>query len=108
MDKNTEVIPEPYFWLASANVENDILSYSEKGDYRLIAIANRGSTIVGLNESDNAENLKAQCGVRFLQGLGDVIKPTEKPWRDKAVEYAKAYNFKMKMLCLDQPPSKGS
>lgn len=103
MNNDTQAIPEPYRWLTSANVANDVASYSAQGDFRLIALANRGNTIVGLSESDNAENLKAQCGVRFLEGLGDVIKVgPEKQWRDKAVEYAKAYNTQMRMLCLNR------
>lgn len=100
---NSEEIPDEYVWLKDADVEKDIKSFVVKGDFRLIAIANRGNTIIGLTESDDRALLTTQCGVRFLSGLGDTITPGEdKTWRDKALEYASAFNALMKDICLEK------
>lgn len=99
---NAEV-PEAYLWLSDANVAVDIKSFVDKDDYRLIAIANRGKTIVGLSEGDDTALLASRCGVRFLSGLGDTIASTEdKQWRDRALEYASAFNAGMKKICLEK------
>ncbi|WDO01085.1 hypothetical protein C3Y05_015670 [Aeromonas allosaccharophila] len=74
-----------------------------KQDYRLIVRAGRGEVAPGI-AADQQAAAKARCGVRYLEGLGDVIKPDQKEAHARLSAYAAQYNQQMLAHC---PPVDG-
>ena len=72
-------------------------------DYRLIVRASRGEGAPGI-AADQQAAAKARCGVRYLEGLGDVIKPDQKEAHARLSTYAAQYNQRMLAHC---PPVDG-
>ena len=72
-------------------------------DYRLIVRAGRGEVAPGI-AADQQAAVKARCGVRYLEGLGDVIKPDQKEAHARLSAYAAEYNQRMLAHC---PPIDG-
>ena len=72
-------------------------------DYRLIVRAGRGEVAPGI-AADQQAAAKARCGVRYLEGLGDVIKPDQKEAHARLSAYAAEYNQRMLAHC---PPIDG-
>ena len=72
-------------------------------DYRLIVRAGRGEVAPGIAVGEQAA-AKARCGVRYLEGLGDVIKPDQKEAHARLSAYAAEYNQRMLAHC---PPVDG-
>lgn len=72
-------------------------------DYRLIVRAGRGEVALGI-AADQQAAAKARCGVRYLEGLGDVIKPDQKEAHARLSAYAAEYNQRMLAHC---PPIDG-
>ncbi|WP_394294081.1 hypothetical protein [Aeromonas rivipollensis] len=72
-------------------------------DYRLIVRAGRGEVAPGI-ATDQQAAAKARCGVRYLEGLGDVIKPDQKEAHARLSAYAAEYNQRMLAYC---PPVDG-
>lgn len=72
-------------------------------DYRLIVRAGRGEVAPGIPAEAQAE-AKARCGVRYLDGLGDVIRPDQKEEHAKLSAYAAEYNQRMLAHCSKAPP----
>ncbi|MCE9944682.1 hypothetical protein [Aeromonas rivipollensis] len=72
-------------------------------DYRLIVRAGRGEVAPGI-EADQQAAAKARCGVRYLEGLGDVIKADQKEAHARLSAYAAEYNQRMLAHC---PPVDG-
>ena len=72
-------------------------------DYRLIVRAGRGEVAPGI-ATDQQAAAKARCGVRYLEGLGDVIKPDQKEAHARLSAYAAEYNQRMLAHC---PPIDG-
>ena len=70
-------------------------------DYRLIVRAGRGEVAPGIQQEAQLE-AKARCGVRYLEGLGDVIKPDQQEAYAKLSAYAAEYNRRMLAHC---PPA---
>lgn len=68
-------------------------------DYRLIVRAGRGEVAPGV-PIEKQDVAKARCGVRYLDGLGDVIKPGEDEAFNKLMTYAAQYNQHMIVHCL--------
>ncbi|MNT60395.1 hypothetical protein D3C72_1979730 [compost metagenome] len=54
--------------------------------------------------ADQQAAAKARCGVRYLEGLGDVIKPDQKEAHARLSAYAAEYNQRMLAHC---PPIDG-
>lgn len=75
-----------------------------KQDYRLIVRAGRGEVAPGIPAQAQAE-AKARCGVRYLDGLGDVIKPGQKEEHARLSAYAAEYNQRMLAHCPKAPPA---
>ena len=69
-----------------------------KQDYRLIVRAGRGEFAPGIAAEQQAE-AKARCGVRYLDGLGDVIRPEQKEAHARLSTYASEYNQLMVTHC---------
>ena len=72
-------------------------------DYRLIVRAGRGEVAPGI-AADQQAAAKSRCGVRYLEGLGDVIKPDQKEAHARLSAYAAEYNQRMLAHC---PPIDG-
>ncbi|WMN60601.1 hypothetical protein NI389_04130 [Pseudoalteromonas xiamenensis] len=95
-----EPIPAPFSWLMNADASADANAYSEQHDYRLIALANRGTTVVGVDDPAEQLRLKTACGIRHVEGLGDTVdKRLDPKWRKQALDYAKAFNQTMIAKC---------
>ncbi|WP_349918807.1 hypothetical protein [Aeromonas veronii] len=69
-----------------------------KQDYRLIVRAGRGEVAPGIPAEVQA-GAKARCGVRYLDGLGDVIRPEQKEEHARLSDYAAEYNRRMLAHC---------
>ena len=84
-------------------LEQTVSASLARQDYRLIVRAGRGEVAPGLaaNEQDAA---KARCGVRYLDGLGDVIRPGQEEAQARLRAYAAEYNQRMLAHC---PPAAG-
>ncbi|WP_303806447.1 hypothetical protein [Aeromonas rivipollensis] len=72
-------------------------------DYRLIVRAGRGEVAPGI-AAEQQVAAKARCGVRYLEGLGDVIKADQKEAHARLSAYAAEYNQRMLAHC---PPIDG-
>lgn len=72
-------------------------------DYRLIVRAGRGEVAPGI-AAEQQVSAKARCGVRYLDGFGDVIKPEQKEAHARLSAYAAQYNQRMLAHC---PPVDG-
>ncbi|WP_033135586.1 hypothetical protein [Aeromonas finlandensis] len=79
-------------------LEQEISANLAKQDYRLIVRAGRGEVAPGIPAEQQAE-AKARCGVRYLDGLGDVIRPGQKEAHARLSAYASEYNQRMVIHC---------
>ncbi len=84
-------------------LEQTVSASLARQDYRLIVRAGRGEVAPGIaaNEQDAA---KARCGVRYLDGLWDVIRPGQEEAQARLRAYAAEYNQRMLAHC---PPAAG-
>ncbi|WP_462169818.1 hypothetical protein [Pseudoalteromonas xiamenensis] len=84
----------------NADALADVNARSEQQDYRLIALANRGTTVIGVDDPAQQQRLKTACGIRHVEGLGDTLdKRLDPKWRKQALDYAKAFNQAMIAKC---------
>ena len=84
---------------ADADALDQAISASlAKQDYRLIVRAGRGEVAPGI-ATDQQAAAKARCGVRYLDGFGDVIKPDQKEAHARLSTYASEYNQLMVTHC---------
>ncbi|MFM5227673.1 hypothetical protein ACET9H_00010 [Aeromonas media] len=84
---------------ADADALDQAISASlAKQDYRLIVRAGRGEVAPGI-AADQQAAAKARCGVRYLDGLGDVIRPEQKEAHARLSTYASEYNQLMVTHC---------
>ena len=70
---------------------------------RTAALAILFATSIVTHASEQAA-AKARCGVRYLDGFGDVIKPDQKEAHARLSTYAAQYNQRMLAHC---PPVDG-
>lgn len=91
-------------WVLSADVEKDFSEAIQKKDFHVWVIADRATTMPGIEVSQQAEITK-KCKHKYLPGVGDTLRgDTHRDYRKKAVEYAAKYNQKMQAICLPQNP----
>ncbi|WP_421160060.1 hypothetical protein [Aeromonas dhakensis] len=83
-------------------LEQAVSASLAKQDYRLIVRAGRGEVAPGIAPAEQA-SAKARCGVRYLEGLGDVIKPGQQEAQAKLAAYAADYNRRMLAHCPSLP-----
>ncbi|BEE10062.1 MULTISPECIES: hypothetical protein [Aeromonas] len=83
-------------------LEQAVSASLAKQDYRLIVRAGRGEVAPGIAPEQQA-SAKARCGVRYLEGLGDVIKPGQQEAQAKLAAYAADYNRRMLAHCPPLP-----
>ena len=67
-------------------------------DYRLIV---RGGMAPGVVESLQAE-ARTRCGVRYLEGFGDVIEMGKEAEYKQRIDYATRYNRRMLEKCMPE------
>lgn len=79
-------------------LEQEVRANLAKQDYRLIVIAGRGEFAPGISAEQQVE-AKARCGVRYLDGLGDVIRPEQEDVHARLSDYAREYNQRMVTHC---------
>ena len=84
-------------------LEQAVSASLARQDYRLIVRAGRGEVAPGI-AADQQAAAKARCGVRYLDGFGDVIKPDQKEAHAGLSAYAADYNRRMLAHC---PPVDG-
>lgn len=99
-----ETLPEnlkQFAWLQGADSKVDAEAAVAKKDFRLLAVSGRGLMIPGIAVEDR-EAAKNKCGIRYMEGMGDVIQPDPefRKWRKKGSEYAKAYNAIVHKHCM--------
>ena len=82
----------------ASTLEQELSANLARQDYRLIVIAGRGEFAPGIAAELQA-SAKARCGVRYLDGLGDVIRPEQKEAHARLSAYASEYNQLMVTHC---------
>ena len=70
-------------------------------DYRLIVRGGRGGMAPGVVESLQAE-ARTRCGVRYLEGFGDVIEIGKEAEFEQRIDYATRYNRRMLEKCMPE------
>lgn len=91
-------------WVLSADVEKDFSKAIQNKDFHVWVIADRATTMPGIEASLQAEITK-KCKHKYIPGVGDTLRgDTHRDYRKKAVEYAAKYNQKMQAVCLPQNP----
>lgn len=96
-DARTGKLDQQY---ANRDPEADARAAIEQGDLRFLGFATRVTTLPGVAATDQEAAL-AVCGVRLLEGFGDVIRSdAELAAMRQASEYAKRYNAVMLLECL--------
>ncbi|MGH1410438.1 MAG: hypothetical protein ACRAUW_13115 [Aeromonas sp.] len=68
-------------------------------DYRLIVRSGRGGMAPGVVESLQ-EEARTRCGVRYLEGFGDVIEIGKEGDFERQIDYATRYNQRMLEKCM--------
>lgn len=85
------------------NPEEDARAALDKGDVRLLGFATRVTSVPGVAAADRQAAMDA-CGVRLLEGFGDLIRSEEELLaRRQASEYAVRYNRVVVKSCLKKP-----
>ncbi|MCE9934999.1 hypothetical protein [Aeromonas salmonicida] len=84
-------------------LEQTVSASLARQDYRLIVRAGRGEVAPGIVASEQ-DAAKARCGVRYLDGLGDVIRSGQEEAQARLRAYAAEYNQRMLAHC---PPAAG-
>ena len=79
-------------------VEQAVSASLARQDYRLIVRAGRGAVAPGI-PADQQAQAKARCGVRYLDGLSDVIRPSQQEQQDRLRAFASEYNQRILPHC---------
>jgi hypothetical protein len=83
---------EPPQWHENANAEDDAGVALKYDDKRLLAYYGRGVVIPGI-QPDEKEILSEKCGLRMMDGFGDVVRSDAHLEKMKIMRaYAEKYN----------------
>lgn len=97
MDARAIKLGEQY---KNMNPEEDARAALEKGDFRLLGFATRATSVPGIVGAD-WEAVMKNCGVRLLEGFGDVVRSeAELSAARLAASYATRYNTVVREACL--------
>ena len=89
----------PPEWNEYANAEKDASIAVAHKDFRLLAYATRGIMVPGI-EQDEKALLSQKCGLRMLEGFGDVVRSQEQLKKMRAFhDYVTAYNIIVAAQC---------
>ncbi|MGK4475872.1 hypothetical protein [Aeromonas molluscorum] len=69
-----------------------------RGDHRVIIRAGRGQMVPGI-PAEQQEAVKARCGMRYLEGLGDLVRPGQEAQQQALTDFAADYNRQMLVHC---------
>lgn len=87
-------------WLDTADPVEDANNAIKNKDYRLLGLAMRAIKVPGV-KSENQTSLIEKCGVRLLQGSGDIIRGEADLQMKKTLHiYARNYNNILKKACM--------
>jgi len=87
-------------WVKDADAELDAKQALQKGDFRLMAMAQRGIVIPGVDQA-LSEQYELKCGIRLIDGVTDTVRGEEHlKLMQKAHSYAKQYNEIIKSRCI--------
>jgi len=82
------------------NPEEDARAALAEGDFRLLGFARRATSVPGIVGAE-WEAAMNNCGVRLLEGFGDVVRSeAELSAARLAAGYAKRYNAVVRAVCL--------
>jgi hypothetical protein len=82
----------PAEWSQHADAEKDAGIAIAHKDFRLLAYATRGIIVPGIEQEKKAL-LSQKCGLRMLEGFGDVVRSQAQLQAMKAMhDYAATYN----------------
>lgn len=94
--------PEPYTppeWHENSNAQEDASYALDNDDMRLLAYTTRGITVPGIDDAEK-DTISKQCGIRMLDGFGDVVRNEEQLRRMKAMHaYVSRYNAVIAKRC---------
>ena len=86
-------------WLRDADPELDAKTAISRGDFRLMAMAQRSLVIPGVSP-DASRKYELKCGVNIMQGVSDVIyNKGHLELMKMAHKYALRYNAIIKLHC---------
>lgn len=86
-------------WVKDANAIEDATAALSKGDFRLMAMAQRGIVIPGIDK-DQRNQYELKCGIKLIDGISDTVRSQEHLKLMKmAQSYAKKYNAVIKQHC---------
>ncbi len=86
-------------WVNDADAELDAKAALQKGDFRLMAMAQRGIVIPGVDQA-LTDQYELKCGIRLLEGVSDAVRGEEHlQLMQKAHTYAEQYNAIIKQHC---------
>ena len=82
----------PPTWSRNANAEKDAAIALAHKDFRLLAYVVRGTMIPGIDQNEKVL-LSEKCGLRIIEGFGDVVRSQTQLQAMKAMhDYAATYN----------------
>jgi len=88
---NTQVLSSP--------VDTEVHQARKNNDFRLYGTSGRNITVPGVNSEERSYAIEL-CGIKFMEGTGDVIKtPEQRQKRKEKVAYMKSYNQRIYVLC---------
>jgi hypothetical protein len=100
-DKKTQDALSALDWVHSVDVEHEVEDSISDNDFRLFVIAKRGPNVPGI-ELDQQEELKALCGERYLDGVGDVVYgDAHKKLYASAIQFASEFNERIVKSCKE-------
>ncbi len=86
-------------WIRDADPQQDASAAIARGDFRLMAMAQRSLVIPGVDREDSYR-YELKCGINIMQGVTDVIRNQDHLELMKlAHRYALKYNAYMKQHC---------
>jgi len=90
---------KPLLWVQDADAELDAGAALKKGDFRMMALSQRGTIIPGI-EQKLVRQYELKCGIKLLEGVTDTVRGQEHLELMQQVHaYAKAYNEIIKNSC---------
>ncbi len=87
-------------WVRDADPQQDAKNALSRGDFRLMAMAQRSLVIPGVKQQDSRD-YELKCGVNIMQGVSDVIRSEgHLELMKMAHKYALRYNAMIKLHCI--------
>lgn len=79
-------------WLEQADAEKQAEAALKQGDFRLMAMSQRGIVIPGVDRA-LADKYELKCGINLIDGISDAVRGEQHlELINKAHDYARQYN----------------